>query len=117
MKLKDLLNKIDRLKPDAVDQQDKIDWINTLEGKVHEEILSRATDYSGEFVPYTEADDSELSIPAPYDDIYFYYICAQIDYLNNEIVSYNNNISLFNSKWDDFAAFYRRNHVPKSWRG
>lgn len=113
MKLKDMLDKVDRLKPNNMDTQDKIDFVNELDEKVHNEIFLRAADYDGEFIKHEEDIDSELLVSSPYDVIYLYYLSAQVDYQNSEIASYNNNIALYNSEYKDFAAFYRRNHRPR----
>lgn len=117
MRLKDAIDKVDRLKANIVDHPDKVDWISSLDGKVHEEILSRAADYKEAFAPYDKDSNPVLAVPFPYDDIYQYYLFAQIDKTNSEMESFNNNVALFNSEWNEFAAYYRRTHVPKAWRG
>ena len=115
MKLKETIDMAGRMKPNTVDYIDAVGWINTLDGIIHEEILSRAEDYTGEFTPYTEADDeAELLVPFPYDSIYIDYLSAKIDFANGEIASYNNNMTLYNKAYDNFANYYRRNHMPKS---
>jgi hypothetical protein len=114
MKLKNLLDKIDRLKPNSVDEQDKIDWINEIDERVYNDIYLKAEDYLGEFIPLVKGDEEkEVLIPSLYSEIYYYYLAAKIDFVNDEIASYNNNMALYNSMYTDFAAYYRRNHVPK----
>ena len=113
--INDVIEKVDKLKPNTYDSKDKFDWINELDGLIFQNILSRAEDTDFTFTPYDyETDiDADVLVQAPYNDIYFYFLSAKIDYNDNEITSYNNNISTYNSYYDDFAAFYRRNHVPK----
>lgn len=114
MKLDDAITWIDRVMPNSMDPVDKTKFISDVDEKVHTAIYSRAVDYTGEFEPYTEADnDKELIIPRLYESMYLYYVSAQIDFFNKEIASYNNNMALYSSMWDDFAAYYRRNHRPK----
>ena len=64
-----------------------------------------------------DADDDprtiELIVKAPYDDIYIYWLEAQIDYFNGETAKYNNSIATFNSAYSDFSAAYNREHMPK----
>ena len=115
MKIKNLIAKVDRLKPNTVDDEDKFDWINQLEADVFEKVYARAADTTFTYEPkvWVAGMEAELLIPDSYSDIYLFYIFAQIDYLMGEITNYNNDMSMFNERFDDFAAFYRRNHMPK----
>lgn len=116
MKVKEILDKVNRLKINSVDDIDKLDWINDLDGLVHKDILLRAEDYTGEFAPYTVDDlEKTVLVTFPYEEIYIHYLSAKIDLINGEIASYNNNIALFNDMYEKFAAYYRRMHVPKGW--
>lgn len=115
MKIINLLSKIDRLKPNTVEGEDKFEWINELEGIIYKNIFARAADTTFNFAKYDfDADqETELLVPFPFDDIYFHYLSAKIDYTEGEINSYNNNMSLYNTMYEEFAADYRRNHIPK----
>lgn len=63
--------------------------------------------------PYNDdtSEQTELLIPAPYDEVYIHYLAAQIDRINQEMEKYNNDITLFNSTYLEFAAYYNRNHM------
>lgn len=115
MTLKEALDWIDRLVPNNMESGDKVKFISDVDERAHLDIYSRARDYTGVYTRYQETADNnkELLIPHPYDSMYLYYISAQIDFFNKEIASYNNNMALYNTMWDDFAAFYRRNNYPK----
>jgi hypothetical protein len=115
MKINKLLESVGHLKPNTVDVADIFDWIDEIEGIVYKGVFEKAEDTTFESPSYDyETDqDKDLLVPAPFDIIYFHYLSAKIDFTEGEINSYNNNMSLYNTAYDDFAAYYRRNHMPK----
>lgn len=114
MKLIEAINEFNDLVPNTLGEKHLINAINELDGLAYDEIFAKAADTLFIFEPYTNLDkDRELLIPAPYSDIYFYYLSAKNDFINREFAAYNNDISMFNTKYEGFAAYYRRNHMPK----
>ena len=115
MKIKDMLDKVNRLKENTIDDADKFEWINELEGIVFNKVFAMAEDTDFTFTPneYDVDIENELLIPVPYTDTYFHFLCAKIDEVNGEFTSYNNSMTLYNNMYEAFAIQYRRNHVPK----
>ncbi len=116
MTLMDAIHKIDTLKPNSYRLADKIKWISTLDGIIKTEIID--THHDGEdkaFGGYTE--DTELTtlllVPAPYDEIYLFWLESKIDYFNGETARYNNSISMYNEAYSAFERYYNRTHKPK----
>ena len=109
MKLNQLMEKIDRLKPNAFDNMEKTSWISNLDGRFNMEILQKEN-WDG--YAYPEDGDKFLLIPPPFDNIYEYYLSAMIDYYNREYNSYNNTIALFNEGVDEYLKYLRRSHLP-----
>ena len=67
----------------------------------------------------TWPDDSEMLMPAPHDDIYHLFLCAMIDFANQETSLYANDMQMANAAILDAKAWYRRHNVPTSkanWR-
>lgn len=60
----------------------------------------------------TGTDSVLLLVPAPYDRMYVYFLCAQIDKHNQEFDLYQNNAALYNLAWNDYAAYYNRQIMP-----
>ena len=115
MTIIEAINRIDTLKPNTYAQVEKIKWLSTLDGTVKSKIID--THEGGEgvvFVGYTDETDitTELLIPAPYDDVYLFYLESKIDYLNGEIGKYNNSISMFNETYSAYERYYNRTHMP-----
>ena len=118
MTLAEAIQRCDTLKPNSYTAPEKIEWLSRLDGRVKLEIID--THEGAEdvvFEGYTEDTsllDTVLLVPSPYDEIYLYWLQAQIDYNNGEINKYNNNISMFNSAYSDYASYYNRTHMPLS---
>ena len=97
---------IDRVKPNVYTDEDKFNWISTLEGLVAREVM-------GEEVPEYEFPkdvDTELMVPSPFDDIYQLYVGAMIDFHNREYDQYNNTAAMFEERLEQFKAWYIRNN-------
>ena len=108
------INHLDAVKPNTYGQTEKIRWLSTLDGLVKKEIIDT---HEGVDVEFNGYDDSsllkELLVPSPHDDIYIKWLEAQIDYAQGEYGKYNNSITMFNSAYANYAAYYNRTHMPK----
>lgn len=116
MRIMDAIGRINRLKPNAYAIQDKVWWLSTLDGRIKTDIID--THEGGEdviFTGYSEDDDTntQLLVPAPYDNLYIYWLEAQIDYANGEYNKYSNSMTMFNSAYSAFERYYNRTHMPK----
>ena len=99
MTISEACSRVERLKPNAYSYVEKIEWLSKLEGIIKKEIIDTHSD--GENIVfngygYNTLPKTELIVKAPYDDIYIYWLEAQIDYFNGEIAKYNNSIATFN---------------------
>ena len=115
MKLIEAINKIDALKQNTFSTPEKIGWLSTLDGIIKKEIID--THEGADNVTFNGYDDStpndtELLVPAPYDDIYIKWLEAQIDYGNSEIGKYNNSMAMFNATYSNYERYYNRTHMP-----
>lgn len=52
---------------------------------------------------YTEDCGRSLLVTEPYDEIYDFYLMARMDLAQNELDSYQNNMTLYNAAWSDLA--------------
>ena len=116
MKIIEAINQIDSLKHNTYSQRDKILWLSRLDSMVKRLIID--THEGGEdvvFEGYTDTTDpeTELLVPAPFDEIYLRWLEAQIDYANGEYGKYNNSILMYQASYDGYANYYNRNHMPK----
>lgn len=119
MTIIEAINNIDNLKHNTYSQADKVKWLSRLDSMVKRLIIDTHED--GDAVVYSNYDDStdlqtELLIPAPYDEAYLRWMEAQIDYANGEYNKYNNSIEMFNTAWNEYQNYYNRTHMPKGQR-
>lgn len=120
MKLIEAISRIDKLKHNPYSKEEKLRWLSTLDGLVKTLILdTHAGNKATPFHPYNTAtpDDTLLLVPEPYDELYLWWLAAQIDYHNGEMTAYNNSIALFNTGYSVFAEAYTRKYSPLTARG
>lgn len=105
MTMNQVIEYVDRVKPNAYTSDDKCRWINTLEGLVSREVLH--DDAPAYNLP--EDADTPLLVPAPYDEMYHLYVSAMIDFYNREYDNYNNTLLLFKERLDQYKNWHIRN--------
>ncbi len=116
MKIMELLALVDDEKPNQYSAQMKTVWLSEVEGMVVDNILNMAEGSKIEFDGYNYETDyeKELLVPLRFADLYTNYLAAKIDYKNGETERYNNSVAMFEASYEAYAAYYRRNHMPKS---
>ena len=117
MKIREAIERIDSHKHNIYTQNDKIAWLSRLDSMVKTLIIDAHE--GGEAVEFTGYDDStdlntEMLVPAPFDEMYLRWLEARIDYSNGEYGKYNNAITMYQTAYDAYANHYRRTHMPKS---
>lgn len=105
-----VIEKVDRLKPNAYTEEDKLEWINELDGMVQRLVFQE--DNVTQYV-YPNDMEKELLIPAPFDDAYILFLEAKIDYYNREYSNYNNSAMMFESQFSEYKKDYIRNHQAR----
>ena len=111
MKLKDVISRVDGMKPNAFSHEVKTGWVNELENMVQTEIFLLAPE---EMVEYTwEANaESELLIKAPYSKLYWIYLSAMIDFTHGEYDKYSQTMQMFNAWLQEYQIWYARAFRP-----
>lgn len=117
MKLIEAINRIDALKHNTYTQSDKVRWLSTLDSMVKTHVID--THEGAEEVTFTGYNDetpidTELLIPAPYDEAYLCWLESKIDYHNGEYGKYNNAVEAFNTFYEGYKVQYNRTHMPKT---
>ena len=116
MKIREAIERIDSHKHNIYTQNDKIAWLSRLDSMVKTLIIDAHE--GGEALEFTGYDDNtdlntEMLVPAPFDEMYLRWLEAQIDYANGEYGKYNNAIMMYQTAFDGYANYYNRNHMPK----
>lgn len=114
MKISEVISKVDALKPNTYTTEDKVDWLSNLDARVKSQIID--THEVAEEIIFTGYDSTdmqtELLVPAPYDEVYLRWLEAMIDYYNSEEDRYNKAVILFNNAYEGYKKFYTRTHMP-----
>lgn len=117
MRIMDAINRLDALKFNTYTQSDKIEWLSRLDSTVKQQIIDVHEGSDGiSFSGYTDTTplDTVLLVPAPYDEVYLRWMEAQIDYHNGEYDKFNASILMYNTAYEAFANYYKRDHMPRS---
>jgi hypothetical protein len=116
MTLKQVIEHVDAVKPNAFTNDQKTRWINEIEGQVQTEVFLFSAD---NITQYTWAgnQDTELFVKAPYWCIYDYYLQAQIDFHNGEYDKAQNTMAMFEEKYIAFKAWFINTYHPADYRG
>ena len=115
MNISDAIYLVDKLKPNQYSTDIKTGWLSKLDGQIFKEVFLTHADSPIESLDGYDGSDpeQELLVPYPYDeDIYNYFLQAQIDKENGETAKYNQSITLYNNAFHAFQAWYNRTHLP-----
>lgn len=93
---------------------DIIRWINEVDSRIDTDIY-RAYFSPRIYVPYTISTptSTELLAERGFDRLYQYWICASIDELQGDSERYNEEITKFNSLFEEYSGFVARNRMAK----
>ena len=117
MTIAEVISKVDTLKPNTYSTDEKVGWLSNLDSRVKSQIIdAHEHNESICFYGYDSQIDMEtdLLVPAPYDEMYLRWLEAMIDYHNSEDERYNNAIMLFNNAYEGYKKHYTRTHMPLS---
>lgn len=113
MRVKTAIQRADALRMNVISEEQKAAWVMDLEGQLAEMF---GMDPPENLWP--EAD-GELLLPAPYEEVYQLYLICKIDYYNQEMSLYANDLVMYDAALTEARAWFRRNHRPaprRSWR-
>lgn len=118
MNIREVIDKVDGLKPNTYSTEDKVRWLSHLEASVYKEVINKhhpICDHVHHFEGF-DPDFLEQSLKAefPHDEMYVAYLKMKIDEENGETARYNNSATLYNSLWDAFCKDYHSSHKPFS---
>ena len=117
MTILEAISRVDDVKPNSYSQTEKIAWLSRIDATIKNEIID--THEGAENIAFNGYDldtdtNTELLVPAPYDEVYIRYLEMQIDYANNEYGKYNNSMVMYNAAYAAYEKYYNRTHMPLS---
>ena len=111
MKLSQVIQMVDDIKPNAFTNATKTGWLNECEGLVQTEVMLIAIEDIITY-DYTEDANTELLVAPPHDKLYWTYLTALIDFANGEYNKYTNTMQLFNSYFGEYMRWYAAKYRP-----
>jgi hypothetical protein len=115
MTISTAINRTDALCANTYTREEKINWLSTLDGMVKTLVMNHYEEEAPAFNGYDSAtpEDTELLIPAPFDECYGFWLCAKIHEADTEYDKYNGAIETFDAAWIRYQNWYHREHTPK----
>ena len=116
--IKEIIARVDAIKPNAFDDAAKVNWLASLEGKIAADVFLMSFPELAQF-RYTVADsmDTEPLVCFPHDDVYDLWLCAQIDLANGEYNKYQNTMVSYNESYGNFVRWFARVYEPSQRNG
>ena len=119
MRLKEAIELFDSLNVNTLDREIKQKWISDLDMQVNGDIhmahrCMGDPDFHG--YPMDADQETELLVPAPYDEVYIHYMRMKWANLMQEDANYNRAANQYNSFYLGYADWVNRTHMPKPTR-
>lgn len=112
MKLREVIELADDLKPNAFSVRAKVFWLDRLEGTYATEIFLMAPAEQAQLRLTQEDMERELLIDPPYDDLYLLWLEAKIDEANGEYNKYENSMRIYNARLGSFLGWFKNAWDP-----
>lgn len=105
MKLRKAMARADELRPNAISEEHKAEWVHQLEGRIAETLEAEPPENSW-------PEDRELLMPHPWDNVYELWLCCMIDFANTDLQRYQMDAAVYEAAYEQAVAWWRRNHRP-----
>lgn len=111
---KDIIALADSYRPNALEEELKLWWLMTLDGKLATEVMLIDVQDVREFMDaeYEEAIDFEPLIGFPHEELYLHYLEAKIAYANEEYTTYQNAMESFNAAYNSYVTWHLNTYDP-----
>lgn len=119
MTVNEAIARADNLRLNALDVEQKAEWLRGLEGQLTEmlENVSPAPQKEEEkgwpWKSVWPEEDPVLLLSGPYEEFYVLYLICKIDYYNQEMELYANDRAIYDGALGEAMAWWRRNHMPR----
>ncbi len=115
MTVQKAIERVNALRPNAYDEEQKFAWLSELDGRIKTEIFDAHEDFEDVSVPVYILGNrtDELFVPEPYSDIYMYWLFMKMDFMNGEFDRFNNDAMMYNTAWLAFSNYINRTHTIK----
>lgn len=105
MRLRQAIAEADGLRPNAIGEETKAEWIEQLESRFAEVQQIKPP-------PPSHPEDKELLMPPPVDRVYVLWLAAMIDWaqLDGDLYAVDN--AMYTQAYKEACAWWRRHNIP-----
>ena len=107
--LEEVIERVNRLKPNPYTSEQKTEWINKVEGMLQTDALDIPA-HQIKILDWETDKETELLAKLPHSDVYDHYLFSMIDYMNSDIESYNNSMTMFNTLYNMAVKSMRKSN-------
>lgn len=94
---------------ETASHEDVAKWCSGVDADISRGVMGRRVPVSYAF---PGDGDRKLLAGEPWDEMYFWFCCAMIDFNRRQYSDYANMYTMFNNLYSDFASDYLRNNRP-----
>lgn len=106
MTVSEIISQADAIRPNAIPEAVKRQFLSDIEGQVLVLVVGKAPE---DTAPLTDADGGKvLTAPYPFDRLYIHYLCAMYAWYAGDTELYTNDRAVFEAAWSDYAKWYVR---------
>lgn len=109
-----VLEQADLLCPNQYTQEQKLQWLGELEGRIYADVLLAQPEKLAEMEGKWQSD---LKVRWPHTDLYVHWMLAKIHQANGEVELYQNRMESFNASYQNYVNWYIRNYDPANQEG
>lgn len=116
MTIAEAIDLVNRMTVNQISDTDKIAWLSDLDLHIYQTILvphniTRTPEFTG-YGPDTDPA-TILLVPAPFDEIYRWYLEMHVNATNNETARYNSSVEKYNAAMLDYMDYVSRHYRAK----
>ena len=115
MRIQEALAALDRLVPNAYENEEKLAWLNEFDAMLYRDVFAEHLPLPEPFPGYTAQTplDTELLLPQAYSQMYLWLMEMKLCELNGELRRANNAAAKLNAGLSAFRNWYHRMHLPR----
>lgn len=128
MRVSEMINKVDTLRLNQIEDAIKREWLSDLELLLINEVIltHEIPQWVAEHDTYCKYlktngrerlfdiyGNDELLIPAPYDEVYYWWLVSKIDQIDGNTERYTNDAQAYNNACLTYKDWYNRNYMPR----
>ena len=109
---KEIITRVDEIKPNAFSENLKLSWLTSLNGKIAADVFLMDIAEIRELPHGTEAIDCEPLVGFPHEEVYDEYLAAKIDAANGEANEYQNRMQIYDAYYINFVSWFKSTYDP-----